>query len=96
VSLALGEAMEADGRVRAGRGRARGGAYGRRWGCWPVRPVRVRDTPISEAAIVRYSVGAPACGAEIMHFDFTRAPWFSVNQATKTRYMSGGKARRRS
>lgn len=60
-------------------------------------PERVRDTPISEAAIVGYSVGAALAGmrpvAEIMHMDFIACAMDQVvNQAAKVRYMSGGKA----
>jgi pyruvate dehydrogenase E1 component beta subunit len=99
VSLALGEAMEADGRVFVlGEDVAHGGAYGATVGLRDrFGPDRVRDTPISEAAIVGYSVGAALAGmrpvAEIMHFDFIACAMDQVvNQAAKTRYMSGGKA----
>ena len=56
---------------------------------------RVRDTPISEAAITGMAVGAAMCGlrpiVEIMYFDFiTLAMDQLVNQAAKMRYMSGG------
>ena len=58
-------------------------------------PERVRDTPISENAIVGGSVGAAMCGmrpvAEILFSDFiTCAMDPIVNQAAKLRYMSGG------
>lgn len=58
---------------------------------------RVRDTPISEQAIVGASLGAALVGmrpiAEIMFGDFvTVAMDQVVNQAAKARYMSGGKA----
>lgn len=60
-------------------------------------PERVRDTPISEAAIVGAALGAALVGmrpvAEIMFGDFvTVAMDQLVNQAAKARYMSGGKA----
>ena len=99
IALALGEAMDADQRVFVlGEDVAHGGAYGathallERFG-----PERVRDTPISEAAIVGYSVGAALAGmrpvAEIMHMDFIACAMDQVvNQAAKVRYMSGGKA----
>lgn len=58
-------------------------------------PDRVRDTPISEAAIVGAAVGAAMTGlrpvVEIMYFDFiTLAMDQLVNQAAKVRYMSAG------
>jgi pyruvate/2-oxoglutarate/acetoin dehydrogenase E1 component len=59
---------------------------------------RVRDTPISEEAIIGLAVGAAATGcrpvAEIMYVDFTTMAMDPiVNQAAKMRYMFGGKAR---
>jgi pyruvate dehydrogenase E1 component beta subunit len=59
---------------------------------------RVRDTPISEQAIIGAGLGAALVGmrpvAEIMFSDFvTVAMDQVVNQAAKARYMSGGKAR---
>ncbi|NOX63007.1 MAG: alpha-ketoacid dehydrogenase subunit beta [Chloroflexi bacterium] len=59
---------------------------------------RVRDTPISEAAIVGAGLGAALVGmrpiVEIMFADFvTVAMDQVVNQVAKARYMSGGKAR---
>jgi len=59
---------------------------------------RVRDTPISEAAIVGAAAGAAVTGmrpiAEIMFSDFmTIAMDQLVNQAAKMRYMFGGKAK---
>jgi len=99
VSLALSEAMEADDRVFVlGEDVAHGGAYGATVGLLDrFGPARVRDTPISEAAIVGYSVGASLAGmrpvAEIMHMDFIACAMDQVvNQAAKVRYMSGGKA----
>ncbi len=58
---------------------------------------RVRDTPISEAAIVGAAVGAAMCGlrpvVEIMFMDFvTLAMDALVNQAAKMRFMFGGRA----
>ncbi|WP_053957239.1 alpha-ketoacid dehydrogenase subunit beta [Inediibacterium massiliense] len=57
---------------------------------------RVRDTPISEGAIVGCAVGSAATGlrpiAELMFGDFvTVAMDMIVNQAAKMRYMFGGK-----
>jgi len=58
---------------------------------------RVRDTPISEIAIVGGALGAALMGmrpiAEIMFADFVACAMDQVvNQAAKARYMSGGKA----
>jgi pyruvate/2-oxoglutarate/acetoin dehydrogenase E1 component len=56
---------------------------------------RVRDTPISEAAIMGCAVGSAMTGmrpiAEMMFSDFTSVAYDQiVNQAAKTRYMFGG------
>jgi len=77
------------------------GAFG---GCFGVSagmfdefgPERVRDTPISEGAIIGTAVGAAATGlrpiAELMFIDFaTVGADQLVNQAAKMRYMFGGK-----
>lgn len=61
-------------------------------------PERVRDTPISENAIVGSAVGAALAGmrpvAEILFGDFlTCAMDPIINQAAKLRYMSGGQYR---
>jgi len=58
-------------------------------------PERVRNTPISEAAILGAGVGAAIQGmrpvVEIMYEDFlTLAAEQLINQAAKHRYMSGG------
>jgi pyruvate dehydrogenase E1 component beta subunit len=60
-------------------------------------PARVRDTPISEAAITGCAVGAAMTGmrpiVEIMFSDFiTIAMDQLVNQAAKARYQFGGQA----
>lgn len=57
---------------------------------------RVRDTPISEAAIVGSAVGAAATGcrpiAEVMYCDFISIGFDQIlNQAALMRYMFGGK-----
>jgi pyruvate dehydrogenase E1 component beta subunit len=57
--------------------------------------VRVRDTPISEQAIVGATMGAAIAGlrpvAEVMFSDFYATCWDGVvNQIAKTRYMSAG------
>jgi pyruvate/2-oxoglutarate/acetoin dehydrogenase E1 component len=59
-------------------------------------PKRIRNTPISEMAILGAGVGAAATGlrpiAEIMYSDFFAVAMDQiVNQAAKMRYMFGGK-----
>ena len=59
---------------------------------------RVRDTPISEAAIAGTGVGAAIVGlrpvVEVQIFDFvTQMMDMIVNQAAKFRFMNGGRAR---
>jgi pyruvate/2-oxoglutarate/acetoin dehydrogenase E1 component len=59
-------------------------------------PKRIRNTPISESAILGAAVGAAATGlrpiAEIMYSDFFAVAMDQViNQAAKMRYMFGGK-----
>lgn len=61
-------------------------------------PKRVRDTPLSETAIVGHAVGAAMAGlrpvVEIMFNDFLGIVMDELgNQAAKARYMFGGKAR---
>lgn len=61
-------------------------------------PERVIDTPISETAIIGVAVGAAAAGLrpvpEIMFMDFMGVCMDEIfNQATKMRYMFGGKAK---
>jgi len=58
-------------------------------------PLRVRDTPISEQAILGAAAGAAMTGlrpiAEIMFSDFFAVCWDTVvNQIAKTRFMSDG------
>ncbi len=58
-------------------------------------PERVRDTPISEQAIIGLAMGAAMTGlrpiAEIMFSDFLATCWDQVaNQVAKTRYMTAG------
>jgi acetoin:2,6-dichlorophenolindophenol oxidoreductase subunit beta len=58
-------------------------------------PDRVRDTPISEQAIIGAAMGAAMTGlrpiAELMFSDFFAVSWDMVaNQIAKTRYMTGG------
>lgn len=61
-------------------------------------PRRVRDTPISEAAIVGTALGAAMMGlrpvAELMFFDFTPIALDQLmTHAAKLHFMSGGQAR---
>jgi acetoin:2,6-dichlorophenolindophenol oxidoreductase subunit beta len=58
-------------------------------------PDRVRDTPISEQAIVGMAMGAAMTGvrpvAEIMFSDFLACCWdYLANEIPKMRYMTGG------
>jgi pyruvate dehydrogenase E1 component beta subunit len=58
-------------------------------------PKRVRDTPISELAILGAAMGAAMTGlrpvAEIMFSDFLACCWdYVANEIAKTRYMSDG------
>lgn len=99
ITLALAEAMEADeGVFCLGEDVGYGGAYGATQGLRDrFGATRVRDTPISESAIIGFSIGAAMSGmrpvAEIMHMDFIAIAMDQVvNQAAKMRYMFGGKA----
>lgn len=75
---------------------AGGGIYGVTKGLLQAfGPQRVRDTPISEEAIVSAAVGAAMCGVrpivEIMYSDFSMLAMDAiVNQAAKAHYMFGG------
>ncbi len=100
IILALDEAMSGDTSVMClGEDVGYGGAYGATQGLRDkFGAARVRDTPISESAIVGFSIGAAMSGlrpvAEIMHMDFIAIAMDQVvNQAAKMRYMFGGKAR---
>jgi pyruvate/2-oxoglutarate/acetoin dehydrogenase E1 component len=58
-------------------------------------PMRVRDTPISEQAIIGTAIGAALCGlrpiAELMFADFAGVAFDQLaNQLAKLRYMTGG------
>ncbi len=75
-----------------------GGSWKTMEGCYTeFGPDRVRETPISEEAIVGAAVGAALLGmrpvAELMFADFSaRCMDAIVNQAAKMRYMTGGQA----
>ena len=94
---ALDEEMTRDASVYLiGEDVAAGGAFGVSRGLVDKHgPLRVRNTPISEAAITGLATGAALCGLrpvlEIMFIDFaTLAMDCLVNQSAKYRYMSGG------
>jgi pyruvate dehydrogenase E1 component beta subunit len=99
VADGLRRAMAEDDRVWVlGEDVAEGGAYGATQGLRDAfGAARVRNTPISETAIVGFSLGAALTGtrpvAEIMHMDFIACAMDQVvNQLAKMRYMVGGKA----
>jgi acetoin:2,6-dichlorophenolindophenol oxidoreductase subunit beta len=100
VIRALGEELERDDRVlligedvgaAGGVFQATAGLFDR------FGPLRVRDTPISEQAIVGCALGASVTGlrpvAEIMFADFAGVCFDQIaNQLAKYRYMTGGQA----
>ena len=75
----------------------RGGDFGEDAGLFAeFGPRRVVDMPISETAIIGHGVGAASVGlrpvVEIMHMDFVGVAMDEIlNQASKMRYMFGGK-----
>lgn len=98
ITQALGDALEEDGRVclfgeDVG---AAGGAFKVTEGLYErFGPRRVRDTPISEQAIVGTAIGAALQGlrpvAEIMFADFAAVCFDGIaNELPKYRYMTGG------
>ncbi|HEY4277409.1 MAG TPA: pyruvate dehydrogenase complex E1 component subunit beta [Conexibacter sp.] len=97
INQALVEEMERDERVvLVGEDVARpGGPYGVTRGLLDkFGPLRVRDTPISEAVVVGLGIGGGAVGlrpvVELMFFDFAMIAMDQiVNQAAKFRYFSG-------
>jgi acetoin:2,6-dichlorophenolindophenol oxidoreductase subunit beta len=97
ITQALGDAMRDDERVFVlGEDVAEGGPWGGTKGlAEEFGTARVRNTPISEAAICGIAVGAAQSGlrpvVEIMFVDFvTLALDQLVNQAAKAHFMSGG------
>jgi acetoin:2,6-dichlorophenolindophenol oxidoreductase subunit beta len=97
VRRALDEELARDPAVHLlGEDIATGGAFGVTKGLADKHGARrVRNTPISEAAIAGLATGAALCGLrpvlEIMFIDFTTlALDCLVNQSAKYRYMSGG------
>ena len=103
ITDTLEEAMRADSRVLIlGEDVAEGGPWGATTGlAEEFGPERVRNTPISEAAICGVAIGLAQSGlrpvVEIMFVDFvTLALDQLVNQAAKAHFMSGGQLRCRS
>jgi pyruvate/2-oxoglutarate/acetoin dehydrogenase E1 component len=97
ITATLAEAMRADPCVLViGEDVAEGGPWGATAGLVEeFGPERVRNTPISEAAICGVAIGAAQSGlrpvVEIMFIDFvTLALDQLVNQAAKAHFMSGG------
>jgi acetoin:2,6-dichlorophenolindophenol oxidoreductase subunit beta len=97
IASTLAEAMRADAHVLVvGEDVAVGGPWGATAGLADeFGPERVRNTPISEAAIAGIAIGAAQSGLrpviEIMFVDFvTLALDQLVNQAAKAHFMSGG------
>ena len=97
IRRALDEELTRDPAVHLlGEDVAAGGAFGITRGLAQKHGAhRVRNTPISEAAITGLATGAALCGLrpvlEIMFIDFaTLAMDCLVNQTAKYRYMSGG------
>jgi len=100
IAMALADEMEADPDVFC-LGEdigAAGGVFKTTEGLFErFGPRRVRDTPISEQAIVGAALGAAVAGlrpvAEIMFADFGGVAFDQIsNQVAKYRYMSGGHA----
>jgi acetoin:2,6-dichlorophenolindophenol oxidoreductase subunit beta len=97
ITSTLAEAMRADAHVLVvGEDVAEGGPWGATAGLADeFGAERVRNTPISEAAIAGIAIGAAQSGlrpvVEIMFVDFvTLALDQLVNQAAKAHFMSGG------
>ena len=98
VSVAIAQEMRRDERVVfLGEDIAKaGGVFKATVGLWEeFGDLRVRDTPISEQAILGAAMGAAMTGlrpiAEIMFSDFLAVCWDIVcNQIAKSRYMTGG------
>jgi pyruvate dehydrogenase E1 component beta subunit len=100
ITTTLAEAMRADPKVLVlGEDVAEGGPWGVTAGLVDeFGPERVRNTPISEAAICGVAIGLAQSGlrpvVEIMFVDFlTLALDSLVNQAAKAHFMSGGQLR---
>ena len=98
VAAAIAQEMRRDDKVVfLGEDIAKaGGVFKATIGLWEeFGDLRVRDTPISEQAILGAAMGAAMTGlkpiAEIMFSDFLAVCWDIVaNQIAKSRYMTGG------
>lgn len=99
INQALAEELERDPAVFVMGEDVRLGLFGATRGLVErFGPARVRNTPISEAAIAGAGVGAAMAGLrpviEIEFASFFSCCWDQIcNQAAKLRYMSGGQAR---
>lgn len=99
IREALFEEMERDDRVFVlGEDVTTGAVWGTTAGLVDRFPNQIRATPISESAIIGFSVGAAMTGLrpvpEIMFADLTTCAMDEiVNQAAKMRYMTAGQAR---
>ncbi|MEU6357273.1 dehydrogenase E1 component subunit alpha/beta [Streptomyces sp. NPDC047072] len=76
---------------------AGGNVFGLTRGLAQAFPDRVRDTPISESAVIGTAVGAAMAGmrpvVEVMYMDFIGVCFdMLLNQAAKLRFMTGGRA----
>jgi pyruvate/2-oxoglutarate/acetoin dehydrogenase E1 component len=97
--IVMGEDVAGGAGLGDGRENAMGGSFGATKALYPrFGANRVRDTPISEAAIVGTAVGAAAAGlrpvVDLMWADFTGLAFDQIyNQAAKLPYMFGGQAR---
>lgn len=99
INQALHQIMEEDPRVFVlGEDVAKmGGDFGITKGIWNKWPERIKDTALSEAAILGLSCGAAVCGLkpvpEIMFADFLGVGFDQiVNNAAKLNFMYQGKA----
>ena len=99
IRRALADALEDDPAMRiAGIDvAAGGGVFAVSRGLADAYPDRVRDTPISESAIVGLAVGGAMAGlhpvVEIMYLDFIGVAFDGLlNQAAKLHFMTGGRA----
>ena len=98
IREAIQREMDADPTVfMAGIDVAAGNVFGLFRELAEAYPGRVRDTPISETAIIGTAVGAALAGmrpvVEIMYFDFIGVCLDGlINQAAKLRFMTGGNA----
>ncbi|WP_293780122.1 dehydrogenase E1 component subunit alpha/beta [uncultured Aeromicrobium sp.] len=98
IREAIEREMDSDPAVfLAGIDVAQGNVFGLFRGLEQTHPNRVRDTPISETAVIGTAVGSAMAGmkpiVEIMYMDFIGVCLDGLmNQAAKLRFMTGGKA----